>query len=126
MLTRNNQGQWELKVWDRDIERNPLDESLSHMDQLIKYAKEKDLIRLKALIDKHKENLAWDSGLEGACLGGHRDLAEFMIQKGATDWNYGLYNACSGGHRDLAELMIEKGATKCYNRLCHKSIEEHL
>ena len=54
-------------------------------------------------------------GLGGACDGGHRELAELMIEKGATDWNWGLMDACYGGHRDLAEWMIAKGADP-YNR----------
>ena len=53
----------------------------------------------------------WDWGLSGACRGGHRELAEFMIAKGATSWGWGLEGACIGGHRDMAEFMIEKGAT---------------
>ena len=53
----------------------------------------------------------WDRGLEGACEGGRRDLAEWMIEKGATRWDWGLEGACEGGHRALAEWMIEKGAT---------------
>ena len=44
-------------------------------------------------------------------VGGHRELADLMIEKGATDWNWGLRMACYGGHRELADLMIEKGAT---------------
>ena len=66
----------------------------------------------------------WNWGLQGACKGGHRDLAEWMIEKGATYWKWGLAGACIGGHRDLAELMIEKGATYCGH--CDKSIESHL
>ena len=65
----------------------------------------------------------WDDGLSGACQGGHRDLAEFMIEKGANNWNWGLDAACYGGHRDFAEWMIEKGATQC--NYCSKSIEQH-
>jgi hypothetical protein len=36
-----------------------------------------------------------------------------MIEKGARDWNLGLKYAyaCEGGHLDLVQLMIEKGAT---------------
>ena len=58
-----------------------------------------------------KEATKWDWALEGACYGGHRGIAEWMIEKGARDWDWGLKYACRGGHRDLAELMIENGAT---------------
>lgn len=52
-------------------------------------------------------------GLQGACNGGHRDIIEYMIQKGANDFNCGLlYGTCSGGHLDIAEYMIELGASE--------------
>ena len=51
-----------------------------------------------------------DKGLEEACLGGHRDLVDVMIEKGAHEWNWGLNRALFGGHRDLVDLMIIKGA----------------
>ena len=47
-----------------------------------------------------------------------------MIEKGANTWNWGLEGACKGGHRDLVNLMIEKGATDCYK--CGSSIDEHM
>ncbi len=49
-------------------------------------------------------------GLEGACKGGHLDIIELMIEKGAKDWNWGLEGACEGGHLDIIKLMIKKGA----------------
>lgn len=51
----------------------------------------------------------WNNGLRGACMGGHLDIAELMISKGANNWNDGLYEACSEGHIDLAKLMMSKG-----------------
>jgi len=45
-----------------------------------------------------------------------------MIEKGANDWNWGLQGACEGGHYELAEWMIEKGADpkSCrYKVHCH-------
>ncbi len=56
----------------------------------------------------------WNDGLYYACEGGHMDIVELMIERGATNWNDGLHNACCGGHIDIAKLMIEKGATECY------------
>ena len=52
----------------------------------------------------------WNWSLYGACRGGNRELVELMIKKGARDWNSGLVCACQGGYRELAEWMIEKGA----------------
>jgi hypothetical protein len=62
---------------------------------------------VELMIDKGAD--LWDEGLVAACRGGHRDLVEWMIDKGADDWNWGLEAACHGGHRDLVELMITKG-----------------
>ena len=36
-----------------------------------------------------------------------------LIEHGANDFNYGLCGACIGGHKDLVEFMIECGATYC-------------
>jgi hypothetical protein len=67
----------------------------------------------RSLVDLMIEKGAddWNRGLYGACYGGHRSLVDLMIEKGADDWDEGLWNACEGGYRSLAELMIEKGAT---------------
>ena len=74
------------------------------------------------MIEKGADN--WNWGLYSACLGGHRDLTVLMISKGANHWNLGLYYACQGGHRNLVDLMIQKGATQCNS--CNKSLTEHL
>jgi hypothetical protein len=58
-----------------------------------------------------------DSGLTGACLGGHEPIAELMIARGASDWDGGLYSACRGGHKQIAELMIARGANDWNNGL---------
>jgi hypothetical protein len=39
--------------------------------------------------------------LEGASKGGHKDLIEFFIDKGAYDLNRGLYGASFGGYNNL-------------------------
>ncbi len=51
-----------------------------------------------------------DYGLYGACEGGHLEIVNLMLQKGANDCNYGLCGACEGGHLDIINTMIEKGA----------------
>jgi hypothetical protein len=87
----------------------------------------------------------WDVALHGACLGGHREIAEMMVEngakvmnyglcgacrgghstivqwlidKGANNWNWGLYHACQGGHRGIAQWMIDKGANDWIQGLC--------
>jgi len=51
----------------------------------------------------------WNYILSVACQGGHLDLVNMMIQKGANV-NWGLAGACKGGHLDLVNMMIQKGA----------------
>jgi hypothetical protein len=60
-------------------------------------------------IDQSEMSLNW--GLYHACFDGHKELAELLLLKGASDWNTGLHFACKGGHKDLVELMISKGAS---------------
>ena len=66
----------------------------------------------------------WNNGLSGACRGGHIELVNLMISRGADDWNYGLSGACYGGHIELVNLMISRGANNCCR--CNKSMIEHL
>jgi hypothetical protein len=72
----------------------------------------------------HKGANYWNAGLKGACKGGHLELANLMIEKGANFLDWGLWYACKGGHLKLTKLMIHKGATQC--RYCTKSIQDHL
>lgn len=64
----------------------------------------------------------WDLGLFGACTGGHKDLVELMVLKGADNFDTGLHSACSGGHKELIDLMITRSASSCY---CGKSLSDH-
>ena len=60
----------------------------------------------------------WNSGLYGACKGGHNEMANYMVSKDAYIWDWGLYGACQGGHKEMADYMISKGAIECYNCFC--------
>ncbi len=41
-------------------------------------------------------NLNWNCGLYSACCGGHLNIVNLMIDKGANFWNCGLNGACEG------------------------------
>jgi hypothetical protein len=43
-----------------------------------------------------------------AAKGGHKELVDFFIQKGANDWNKGMANAAIGGHRILLISLFRK------------------
>src|SRR3989304_4421087 len=60
------------------------------------------------MINNYLLDVYWNLGLYGACRGGHIDLAKLMIDSGADDWGSGFQSACRGGHRDLVDLMIDK------------------
>ena len=44
-------------------------------------------------------------GLYGASLGGHKDLVDFFIEKGANNWNGALRGASEGGHKYLVDFF---------------------
>src|SRR3990167_5831835 len=46
-----------------------------------------------------------------AAEGGHMNIVQFMIEKGANYWNFAIACAAEGGHMNIVQLMIEKGAT---------------
>ncbi len=49
-------------------------------------------------------------GLLLAGLHGHIDIAQLLIDNGATDINMGLYGACSFGKLSIVKFMLDKGA----------------
>jgi len=53
-----------------------------------------------------------NSGMYGAAEGGHKELVDLFIKKGANCWNDGMYNAAKGGHKELVDLFIKNGANK--------------
>lgn len=64
------------------------------------------------LLEKLDEKANVKRVFEGACLGGHIDLALSMINQGAHHWKRGMYYACRGGHPYMVELIIENGLHK--------------
>lgn len=57
----------------------------------------------------------WDIGLNCACMGGNKDVIEFMINKGVTNWDSGLYGACRSDDTEIVDMMIHKGAKMLLN-----------
>jgi hypothetical protein len=70
------------------------------------------ILLLKIIIRlKNKRN---NSGLYGACLGGHINIVKYMIRRGANDYIYALFCACYGGYMDIIQYLIKRGANS-YN-----------
>lgn len=51
-----------------------------------------------------------NSGLKGACSGGHMKNVELMIKLGASGWNEGLIAASERGHMEIVKYMMKMGA----------------
>ena len=84
---------------------------LNHF-QLFKYGCENgDTQTIEYLIENDGTTIAKENYFELTCEMGDVQNVKLMIEKGARDWDRGLEGACLGGHLDLTELMIEKGAT---------------
>jgi len=82
-------------------------------------------------IRKGMNNWAWPWGLHGASIGGHLEIAKYIIKKGQyenalwrNDLNSSMHYACAYKRNDIIRLLIDKGATEC--TLCHKTIKEHI
>lgn len=58
----------------------------------------------------------YNHGLEGACAGGHLNIAELMIQKGAANLESSLYAACVHDQIDAVKFMIAAGASDPHGR----------
>ena len=44
---------------------------------------------------RRRSVVRWDGALEYACDGGHLDLVDLMIERGAADWNRGMQRRSS-------------------------------
>ena len=53
------------------------------------------------------ENHTLDYVLYKACLNGHMDIVDFLIECGASDWYRGLDYACRGGHLEIAKKIVQ-------------------
>jgi hypothetical protein len=73
---------------------------------------------VQTMINYGAENLNW--GLHSACAHGRIDIVTLLIEHGADDWNWGFQGACEGNHTNIGELMISKGADDIWNVISYK------
>lgn len=71
-----------------------------------------DLDTVKSLLYDHEDdnlrNNNVEMAIEAGCLGGHMNIVDFSISKGAIDRYNGFYDACEGGHEHIVKFMILK------------------
>ena len=120
---------WNLSVWCAACTEGHMDivqfllakYTTDKNEKFLHQCKEGNMDIIKYM--RHKGDNVLNIGLSDACegklrlpgnashpLGGHMEIVQFLISKGANDWNNGLYYSCRGGHMDMVQLMIEKGA----------------
>src|SRR3989344_1416031 len=75
--------------------------------ELLEAARQGSLFRVNELV---RQGADVNYGMRGAAYGGHKELVDLFVKKGATDWNYGMYGAAYGGHKELVDLFVKKGA----------------
>jgi ankyrin repeat protein len=61
------------------------------------------------LIERGADN--WNGGMAGAIKGNHRDLVNFFIKNGANNWNKGVYVSAMMANTDLLTFFMRKGGT---------------
>jgi hypothetical protein len=81
------------------------------LEEKIRYLARYGLVSLVHALGATKKNEI----LSGACLGGHLELAEWVIEMGieeleTRDWDWALKWACEGGHLRVAKWTVEMGA----------------
>lgn len=92
----------------------------THND-LLEAAKQGDLAKVKALVEKNPElvnakDQEQGTPLHNAAAAGHLKIAEYLIKKGAdvNAWNNAHQNpllyAAYSGHSEIVSLLLEKGA----------------
>ncbi len=90
--------------------------------------KKNDRKTVEYLLNRRNVHTGYYNELKIACKGGHIELVQLMIEKGATDWNWGLLGACRGGHMEIVKLMIEKDSSVMeYNKyVCIENSNYHV
>jgi hypothetical protein len=61
-----------------------------------------------------------------AAKGGHKNIVEFCIFKGANDWNEGAVGATEGGYKDLANFFKGYFINFDLNIICKKRRDKNL
>ena len=72
-------------------------------------ARQGSLFRVNELV---RQGASVNYGMYGAAQGGHKELVDLFVKKGANYWNSGMRGAAEGGHKELVDLFVKKGANE--------------
>jgi ankyrin repeat protein len=96
---------------------------------LIGSCEKRDWDMIEYIISKGVNDNDWNTLLWCACYSGHKDIVDYMIQKGASvaplDWNMGLRGACRRGNKHIVDYMIQKGARDWNSGLHMACVHNH-
>lgn len=90
------------------------------------FARRGDRRNIRLCIKYNNSNLNWNKGLAGAARGGHADLVEFFLVKGARLFEPAFLAAVRGGNEDLVQFFTKKGAGDPYKGLAAAIEGNHL
>ena len=75
---------------------------------------------LQKIVMRFVEPINNDNQLDIACRNSY--MLDIIKCNKKLNWNWGLYGACLGGHMQIVDKMINLGANECN---CGKSIQAH-
>ena len=67
--------------------------------------------RLFYKIFQNKPGMIYESAMLSAAEGGHADIVNSMLAKGANNFDAAMRYAAQGGHLNIVKMMVEQGAT---------------
>jgi len=103
-----------LAINGYDLLLKPLLSTLSDYNLVMTYAAYGGHIELVNLMLEKGAN-AYNNAMIEAAYRGHMNIVRLMLELGANDYNEAMSFAAKGGHIEIVRLMLEKGANN-YNR----------
>ena len=79
---------------------------------------------VQLMLDKGADNFNW--AMNSAAAGGHRDIVQLMLDKGANDFKRAMKYAALRGHIDIVQLMLDKGADNFNEAMSYAALGGHI
>lgn len=110
LASRNNHRK--LVEWMRDSNHN-----INIVGVFAGACRENHRVLIVHLMLQGFNDVEWEIGLWHACAGGHHDLAEWLLQEGATDVDGAFGTAAKHGRVDTMKWLLTKGATNWFSAI---------